>query len=209
MEALFSKHKEETLTNNLIIKRMVSEDSQNQSEYTGAITDPPFYVPRGVQELQSNAGESELREERKDQFNLPFDDDHDLVNQNSPRESERKGELKTPSHCSNKVSSKSIKLQPKFSNFSASSLSDDRWLCPICLDIFYDAVETPCCNNLFCFDCIKQTRQCPLCNKRITGQLKPNIPIRRLVMELSIPCTNDQCSVVVRKCDLEKHLDTC
>jgi hypothetical protein len=38
----------------------------------------------------------------------------------------------------------------KFSNFSASSLSDDRWICPICLDIYVDAVEIPCCNNLFC-----------------------------------------------------------
>lgn len=43
----------------------------------------------------------------------------------------------------------------KFSYFAASSLSDDRWLCPICLDIYEDAVETPCCHNLFCEACIK------------------------------------------------------
>lgn len=133
-----------------------------------------------------------------DQFNLPLDDD--LVNQNSPREEVKPSEA---------VSVASLKMQHKFSNFSASSLSDDRWLCPICLDIFQDAVETPCCNNLFCVDCIRQTRQCPLCNQRIVGQLKPNIPIRRLVMELSIACTNEQCSEIVRKCDIEKHLQKC
>jgi hypothetical protein len=38
----------------------------------------------------------------------------------------------------------------RFTYFAASGLSDDRWLCPICLDIFEDAVETPCCHNLFC-----------------------------------------------------------
>ena len=52
----------------------------------------------------------------------------------------------------------------KFTYFAASGLSDDRWLCPICLDIFEDAVETPCCHNLFCEECIKRTPQCPLCN---------------------------------------------
>ena len=42
----------------------------------------------------------------------------------------------------------------RFTYFAASSLSDDRWLCPICLDIYDDAVETPCCHNLFCEKCI-------------------------------------------------------
>ena len=57
----------------------------------------------------------------------------------------------------------------KFTYFAASSLSDDRWLCPICLDIYEDAVETPCCHNLFCEECIKKTPTCPLCNLRING----------------------------------------
>ena len=52
----------------------------------------------------------------------------------------------------------------RFTYFAASSLSDDRWLCPICLDIFEDAVETPCCHNLFCEKCISKTATCPLCN---------------------------------------------
>lgn len=62
----------------------------------------------------------------------------------------------------------------KLTYLSASSLSDDRWVCPICLDIFEDAIETPCCHNLFCERCLilasidneLQTKvDCPLCNK--------------------------------------------
>lgn len=97
----------------------------------------------------------------------------------------------------------------KFSYFAASSLSDDRWLCPICLDIFEDAVETPCCHNLFCERCIKQTTSCPLCNLRIVGQLRPNIPIRRLVHELSINCPNEDCGQISKIGDIDKHLSRC
>ena len=97
----------------------------------------------------------------------------------------------------------------RFTYFSASSLSDDRWICPICLDIFQDAVETPCCHNLFCEPCIKNTRSCPLCNMRIIGSLKPNIPIRRLVMELSVQCPNTQCNKKIKRCDQERHLEIC
>jgi TNF receptor-associated factor 4 len=99
----------------------------------------------------------------------------------------------------------------KFTYFAASGLSDDRWLCPICLDIFEDAVETPCCHNLFCEACIKRTPTCPLCNLRINplDGLKPNIPIRRLVMELSVPCPNDDCDKIIRKGEQEKHLKEC
>ena len=97
----------------------------------------------------------------------------------------------------------------RFTFFSASSLADDRWICPICLDIFQDAVETPCCHNLFCEGCIRNTRSCPLCNQRIVGALRPNIPIRRLVLELSVACPNQPCGQKVKRCDLERHLETC
>jgi hypothetical protein len=39
--------------------------------------------------------------------------------------------------------------------------------------------------------------------------LKPNIPIRRLVMELSVPCPNDICDVIIRKGEIEKHTKVC
>ena len=53
-----------------------------------------------------------------------------------------------------KESASDIIKNIKLTYLSASSLSDDRWICPICLDIFDDAVETPCCHNLFCEKCI-------------------------------------------------------
>jgi hypothetical protein len=79
------------------------------------------------------------------------------------------------------------------------------------LDIFEDAVETPCCHNLFCEACIKRTPTCPLCNLRINplDGLKPNIPIRRLVLELSISCPNEHCDNIIRKGEIEKHLKLC
>jgi hypothetical protein len=109
-----------------------------------------------------------------------------------------------------KIDQKSEKGGPaRFTYFSAASLSDDRWVCPICLDIFTDAVETPCCNNLFCERCIRQTPNCPLCSKRITADLKPNIPIRRLVLELSIKCPNEFCEQIIRRCDIGIHNQVC
>jgi hypothetical protein len=48
-----------------------------------------------------------------------------------------------------------------------------------------------------------------LCNLRIVGQLRPNIPIRRLVHELSINCPNKDCSKISKIGDIDKHLGVC
>lgn len=62
----------------------------------------------------------------------------------------------------------------KLTYLAASGLSDDRWIWPICLEIFEDAVETPCCHNLFCEKCLilasidnelQNKADCPLWNK--------------------------------------------
>ena len=53
------------------------------------------------------------------------------------------------------------------------------------------------------------TPTCPLCNLRVVGQLKPNIPIRRLVQELSVNCINASCEGVIRKGEIDKHLKVC
>ena len=39
-------------------------------------------------------------------------------------------------------SAKKLDGPQRFTYFAAQSLADDRWVCPICLDIFNDAVET-------------------------------------------------------------------
>jgi len=43
--------------------------------------------------------------------------------------------------------------------------------CPICLDDFKNKAVTPCCQNVFCFECISmiltQKNQCPMCRKTL------------------------------------------
>lgn len=90
----------------------------------------------------------------------------------------------------------------------ASSIRDDRWICPICLDIYEDPVETPCCHNLFCEKCVRNLRKCPLCN-RYVDRCVPNIPIRRLMDDLILKCKYDQCTEVIRKADFKKHIENC
>jgi hypothetical protein len=90
----------------------------------------------------------------------------------------------------------------------ASSIRDDRWICPICLDIYEEPVETPCCHNLFCEKCVKNLRKCPLCNRYIDRCI-PNIPIRRLMDDLILKCKYDQCIEVIRKAEFKKHIENC
>ncbi|XP_026225633.1 E3 ubiquitin-protein ligase TRIM17-like [Anabas testudineus] len=61
---------------------------------------------------------------------------------------------------------------------SASSfLSEDQFLCSVCLDVFTEPVSIPCGHN-FCKACIsrhwegKQQCQCPLCNEKFNKGLK-------------------------------------
>lgn len=93
-------------------------------------------------------------------------------------------------------------------NFLASSIRNDTWNCPICLDIFEDPVETPCCHNLFCSMCIEPVVKCPICKKLLLRCL-PNIPIKRLIQELSVKCRHPLCDKIVRKAFLVKHESIC
>lgn len=61
---------------------------------------------------------------------------------------------------------------------SASSfLSEDQFLCSVCLDVFTEPVSIPCGHN-FCKSCIsrhwegKEQCQCPLCNEKFNKGLK-------------------------------------
>lgn len=46
-------------------------------------------------------------------------------------------------------------------------------VCGICLDDFINKSLTPCCNNVFCFECLSmaltQRGKCPMCNQQITN----------------------------------------
>lgn len=94
------------------------------------------------------------------------------------------------------------------SNMHSSTITDDRWLCPICLELFDNPVETPCCHNLFCEKCICNLSKCPLCSRQL-GRCQPNIPIRRLMDDLAIKCPHVKCRIVIRKAELAHHEAEC
>ncbi|XP_069023499.1 E3 ubiquitin-protein ligase TRIM39-like isoform X3 [Embiotoca jacksoni] len=66
-------------------------------------------------------------------------------------------------------------------------LSEDQFLCSICLDVFTDPVSTPCGHN-FCKNCITQhwtvtnRCQCPMCNK--VFRKRPELNINTFISEM-------------------------
>ncbi|XP_019207797.1 E3 ubiquitin-protein ligase TRIM21-like [Oreochromis niloticus] len=66
-------------------------------------------------------------------------------------------------------------------------LSEDQFLCSICLDVFTDPVSTPCGHN-FCKNCIShhwdisERCQCPMCNKLF--ETRPELHINTLFSEM-------------------------
>jgi hypothetical protein len=67
--------------------------------------------------------------------------------------------------------------------------------CPICQDIFRQAVEVNCCTKCFCRECISEHVRlaaqptCPNCRKPLApGDWKENKPLQQLVSDLPIEC---------------------
>ncbi|KAI4895939.1 hypothetical protein NFI96_007790 [Prochilodus magdalenae] len=79
-------------------------------------------------------------------------------------------------------------IESEFSTDSSSFLSEDQFLCCICLDVFTDPVSTPCGHN-FCMKCIgtcwgdSEQCQCPFCKEKFTKrpELKINTTLREVV----------------------------
>ena len=94
------------------------------------------------------------------------------------------------------------------STLHASSIRDDLWTCPICLELLTDPVETPCCHNLFCENCVKPLSKCPLCQK-LLERCSPNVPIRRLMDELSLHCPYKLCTAIVKRPRIKDHEAVC
>nr|XP_033478836.1 E3 ubiquitin-protein ligase TRIM21-like [Epinephelus lanceolatus] len=73
---------------------------------------------------------------------------------------------------------------------ASSSLSEDQFLCSICLDVFTDPVSTPCGHN-FCKNCITEHWDtenqylCPMCKKvfRTRPELRVNTFISEMVAQ--------------------------
>ncbi|XP_067470424.1 E3 ubiquitin-protein ligase TRIM21-like [Thunnus thynnus] len=70
---------------------------------------------------------------------------------------------------------------------ATSLLSEDQFLCPICLDVFTDPVSTPCGHN-FCKNCISEhwniavQCQCPICKKLF--YTKPELQVNVFISEM-------------------------
>lgn len=78
---------------------------------------------------------------------------------------------------------------------SIGALTQDQFLCPICLDVFNQPVSTPCGHN-FCLPCItscwsqQQACQCPVC-KHLYPQ-KPDLKVNTFISELASHFTSLQ-----------------
>uniref|UniRef100_A0A668AGB9 Uncharacterized protein n=1 Tax=Myripristis murdjan TaxID=586833 RepID=A0A668AGB9_9TELE len=74
-------------------------------------------------------------------------------------------------------------------------LSEDQFLCSICLDVFTDPVSTPCGHN-FCKTCITQhwdintPCQCPMCKKPFP--LRPELHVNTFISEMKASSHSDQ-----------------
>lgn len=71
---------------------------------------------------------------------------------------------------------------------SNSLLSEEQFLCPICLDVFTRPVSTPCGHN-FCMSCIScywddaAVCQCPICKE--TFDRRPDLKVNTFISELA------------------------
>ncbi|XP_031170891.1 E3 ubiquitin-protein ligase TRIM39-like isoform X1 [Sander lucioperca] len=72
--------------------------------------------------------------------------------------------------------------------FSNSLLSEEQFLCPICLDVFTRPVSTPCGHN-FCMSCLTSywddipVSQCPVCKE--TFERRPDLKVNTFISELA------------------------
>lgn len=70
----------------------------------------------------------------------------------------------------------------------SSLLSEEQFLCPICLDVFTRPVSTPCGHN-FCMSCITTywnnapVCQCPVCKEQF--QRRPDLKVNTFISELA------------------------
>ncbi|XP_071763542.1 E3 ubiquitin-protein ligase TRIM21-like [Centroberyx gerrardi] len=71
---------------------------------------------------------------------------------------------------------------------AGSLLSEEQFLCPICLDVFTQPVSTPCGHN-FCRDCIQgywqsaKLSQCPVCKQKFYR--RPELKVNTFISEVA------------------------
>jgi len=86
-------------------------------------------------------------------------------------------------------------------------------VCAICQELFTDCVQTPCCGNGFCSECLDSSLKathgtCPSCRKAITiFQCTSNKMIQRMVDNLPVECT--WCDAKLTRSIQKEHLQKC
>ncbi|KAI4886299.1 hypothetical protein NFI96_016725 [Prochilodus magdalenae] len=114
---------------------------------------------------------------------------------------------------------RSVEEQPfDFSTDSSGFLSEDQFLCSICLDVFTDPVSTPCGHN-FCMKCIGtcwcdcEQCQCPFCKETFTKrpELKINTTLREVVDHFRKKCGPEKPELLCDACTgvKQKALKSC
>lgn len=90
--------------------------------------------------------------------------------------------------------------------------------CVRCNKILRDAVEVNCCHALYCSACVHPDGipydpsrvdgvvECNNCGRVITECPKPNLPVRRLVGTIPVPCPMEGCAEIVAAGALQDHV---
>lgn len=88
---------------------------------------------------------------------------------------------------------------------------ENEFLCPICLEVAEDAVETECCNHAYCEQHAKTIAEnggtCPTCRKS-PFRYRPAIIVRRLIGNLPVTCPFCN-SPTIQRGNLEDHKKSC
>jgi DnaJ-class molecular chaperone len=110
--------------------------------------------------------------------------------------------------------SKSQKDEPDTKR-SENTTSDEKFICPICLNVASDVLESSCCGNLYCRECagtaFKTTKTCPTCRKAHAGLGIPeswqhSTWIERQINEFAPKCA---CGRNIPKVELLEHEHVC
>ncbi|KAL0249000.1 hypothetical protein GEMRC1_004234 [Eukaryota sp. GEM-RC1] len=87
----------------------------------------------------------------------------------------------------------------------APSLSLNGFICPICLSVLVNAVESSCCGNLFCCQCCKSS-SCPQCRSS-SFKVSSNLPVRRIISNLPVECK--YCAHTTTRSEFKTHFIRC
>ena len=95
--------------------------------------------------------------------------------------------------------------------FVEGQKDSDSYTCPICLDLLKDPVCHPPCGNMFCSECVKEVRCCPLCRGSIEGNNAfSKVPRLILTNILAMNVVCERCHEVMSREVFDKsHREKC